>query len=281
LSATTTTQGFELRGEKSSLRPMLRALFDSRDLLRALAKKNFVASYRRASLGMLWAIALPLIEAAVLTVIFSGLIKIRHRLGSDEFFAVFIYAGILPWHYFLGTVSSSVGSIVSGHNLSTRIYFPRAIFPLINVRSNLYGFFPAAGVLLAMSLAFGVPLGFNVLLLIPAFVLLVLLTSGFALVFAALQVYFRDIKWIVQAVTRPWFYASGVFFPLHLAPDPLRGILRINPVVGVLQMFRAGTLGRDTDWEIAVWWTIGWIVALFVLAAFLYRRYDRVFADRL
>jgi lipopolysaccharide transport system permease protein len=277
----TTTQGFELRGEKSALRPMLRALFRSRDLLRALAKKNFVANYRRASLGMIWAIALPLIEAAVLAVIFSGLIKIRHGLRSNEYFAVFIYAGILPWHYFFGTVSSSVSSIVGGSNLSTRIYFPRAIFPLINVRSNLYGFFPAVGVLVAMSFVFGVRPGVHMLLLVPAVVLLILLTSGFSLVFAALQVYFRDIRWIVQAVTRPWFYASGVFFPLDLAGERLQAILRINPVVGVLQMFRAGTIGGDTDWQIAVWWTLGWIAALFVSAALLYRRFDRVFADRL
>jgi lipopolysaccharide transport system permease protein len=278
LSATT-AQEFELKGEKSALGPMLRSLFHSRDLLRALAKKNFVANYRRASLGMLWAVGLPLIEAAVLALVFSSVLKLRASGGRN--FAVFIFAGVLPWSYFLGTLSASVSSIVGGSNLSTRIYFPRAIFPLIHVRSNLYGFAPGVLVLLAMALIFGVDPGVHNLLLIPAVIILVLLTASFSLVFAAAQVYFRDVRWIVQAITRPWFYASGVFFALDRLSPPLQAILRINPAVGVLQMFRAGTIGGDNHWELAVWWTLGWIAVLFTIAALVYQRYDRVFPDRL
>jgi homopolymeric O-antigen transport system permease protein len=279
MSATTTTAGFELRGERSRLLPMLRSLYQSRDLLRALAKKNFVASYRRASLGMLWAVGLPLIEAAVLSVVFSDIIPIR--AGRGRSFPVFMFAGILPWSFFIGTVAASVNAIVGGSNLSTRIYFPRALFPLINVRANLYGFMPAVIILLIMCIVFRVPIGWHMLLLVPAVIHMILLTAAFSLVVAALQVYFRDVKWFVQASIRPWFYATGVFFPLHLAPEGLQAVLRMNPSVGLVQMFRAGTVGGDVNWQIAVWWSVGWTAALLALAAFLYRRYDRVFADRL
>lgn len=280
MSATTASEGFALRGERSTLRPMLRELWESRDLLRALAKKNFIAGYRRASLGMIWTVGLPVIEAAVLAFVFSDIVRIR-QLARQPDFPVFILAGILPWSFFIGSVMSSVTSIIGGSNLSTRIYFPRALFPLITVRANLYGFLPALVVLVIMSLVFGVTPGWHTLVLIPAAAQLMLLTAAFSLVFAAVQVYFRDLKWIIQAILRPWFYATGVFFPLNLAPDHFQAFLRINPTVGVVQMFRVGTVGGDAQWEVAVWWSVGWTVALLFAAAMLYRRYDRVFPDRL
>ena len=273
-----TDQGFELHGSATSLRSMLRSLWASRDLLTMLARKAFTVRYRRASIGMLWAVAMPLIQASVLAVIFSQIIQLDVD-GRNR--ALFIYSGVLPWSFFSSTVGASASAIIDGKDISTRVYFPRAIFPLVVVRANFYGFLPGIVVLLVMTPVLGVPLGPEVFLLLPGVLLLVMLAAGFALVFAALNVYFRDVRHIVAALLIPWFYASGVFFPLSLAPSGLRSLLSVNPMVGMIQLFRAATIGPDEGWEPALWSTAGWCVALFVVAALLYRRFDRVFADLL
>ena len=257
---------------------MLRELLRSRDLIRMLAKKDFFANYRRASFGIMWAVALPVMQALVLSLIFSRIVPVKVGVRN---FPTFVYSGVLPWGFFSGTMSAGVSSIVSGSALSTRIYFPRAVFPLMTVRSNFYGFAPGILVLVAMVFALRVPAGTNVLLLIPAVILLIALSAGFSLVLAALQVYYRDVRWLMSAILIPWFYASGIFFPLQLVPHRLLPVIQANPVVGVIQMFRAATVGADAGWQGALYATVAWVIGLLVIAAFLYRRYDRVFADRM
>lgn len=271
-------EGFELHDSTTPIRAMLRDLWRSRAVLSMLARKAFAVRYRRASIGMLWAVAMPLIQASMLALIFTTVIPIQVS-GRNR--AVFIYSGVLPWAFFSSTIGAAVSSIVDGKDISTRVYFPRAIFPLVVVRSNFYGFLPGVAVLLAMCLILGVPLGVDVLLVVPGIVLLAALSAGFALVFAALNVYFRDVRHLVAALLIPWFYATGVFFPLTAAPDALRTVLNINPTVGMVQLFRAATVGADAGWLTAVWASAAWSVALIVGAAALYRRHDRVFVDLL
>ena len=275
-------RGFELRGESSSLRSLVRDLWASRELLRVLSRKDFFVRYRRASFGMLWAVGLPLVQAVVLGIVFSKLAPgIRAGLRSTEVpYGVFVFSGILPWTFLSAAVTGGANSIVEGQNLATRIYFPRAVLPLVLVGSGLYGFVPGLVILIIMALAYGVPIGVHLLWFIPATAVMVMLSSAMALLFAAMQVYFRDVRHIIAAINLPWFWASGVFYPLEKLAN-LRRWLEINPATGMIQLFRAGIQGASPHFETAVWWTLGWTAVLLVLAAALYRRYDRVFVDLL
>jgi lipopolysaccharide transport system permease protein len=269
--------GFELRGETTSLGGLLRDLWRSRGLLVMLAKKDFFVRYRRAGLGMLWAVGLPLSQAFVLAVIFS--IIVRFRTGVD--YRVFIFSGLIAWQYFDGVLNSSVTSIVSGSGMSSKIYFPRAIFPLEVTVAGLYSFLPALPILFLLIAVFEPgAFGLHMLLLPAAIAVMVLLAASFALVLSALQVYYRDVQWIVSALDKPMFWSAGVIFPLSRI-EGLRRYVEVNPATGLIQLFRAATVGADPHWERALLWTAGWIVALLMAAAFLHRRYDRVFVDLL
>lgn len=276
LLSTVAQEGFELRGESTPLGALVRDLWRSRGLVRILARKDFFVRYRRASFGLLWAVGLPLVQAAVLAVVFSRIA----RFDTEITYAVFVFAGVLPWTVFSGALTGGVASVVENQDVATRIYFPRAVFPLVVVASSLYGFVPGIGVLLVMHAAFGGSFGPEVILLVPATLLLLILTSAFALVLAALQVYFRDVRHILGALMLPWFWASGVFFPLEQIRD-LAGWLRLNPVVGAIELFHAALGAEGTGWTGSVWITIGWAVGLFAAAALLHRRYDRIFVDLL
>ena len=180
----------------------------------------------------------------------------------------------------LGGGDGGSGAIVEGQNLATRIYFPRAVLPLVQVGSAAYGFAPGVLILAIMALAFGVPAGAHLLWFVPAILVMLALSAATALVLAALQVYFRDVRHIIAAVMLPWFFASAVFFPLERV-GAIRPWLEINPAVGMIQLFRAAIQAASPGFESAVWWTLGWIAALAGIAVALYGGYDRVFVDLL
>ena len=269
-----TNAGFELRGEKTSVRGLAVNLWACRELIATLARKDFFVRYRRASFGLVWAIGLPLAQAAVLAAVFSRLARFPTPIN----YATFVYAGMLPWALFSGVLNGAVGSIVEGQAIATRIYFPRAVLPLVVVGANLYGFVPGLLVLTIMALSFGTSLGPELLYWIPATAVMLLLASAFGLVLAVLQVYFRDMRHILTAITLPWFWGSAIFYPLSQFRG-IKTILEANPATGMIQLFRAGLGAADPSWPTAVAWTLGWIVVMWTVAALLYRRFDRVVVD--
>jgi ABC-type polysaccharide/polyol phosphate export permease len=277
MASATVEHGFELRGDHGRLRPLLRDLWRSRELIGILARKDFYVRFRRASFGLLWVIGLPLIQATVLAVVLSQFVKFKTGVP----FPVYVYSGLLPWSFFIGTVSGGTSAIVQGSSLATKIYFPRAVLPIVSALSGFYAFAPGIPVLFALAAVMGAPITPWLLLMIPATALLFFLATAFGLVFAAMQVYFRDMTLIVQAATLPWFWATGVFFPIARLKPGFRAALEKNPTVGVILLYRRAIGEAVAGWTTAVWWSVGWTVALLIVAALIYRRRDRVFIDLL
>jgi len=275
---TATAAGFELTKRPAPISRIARDAWRSRDLILMLAKKDFVARYRRAIFGMAWAIGLPLVQALVLAVVFTHVAKIKTPVN----YPTFVYTGTLAWSFFSQTLGSASTSVVDGQGLATKIYFPRVVLPFSLIGSSLFAFLPGLVTLIIFAAGFGVHIGLRAFLLIPAAAMLVVLTAGFSLVTSALHVYFRDMKYIVQASLLPWFWASAIFFPLYqLKPGLLKTVIEINPVTGVILLFRAAIVGGDPGWTATIPWMVGWTVGLFLVAAYLFRRFDRVFVDLL
>jgi lipopolysaccharide transport system permease protein len=274
--AAAAASGFELAGETTPVPELVGDVWRSRALLAMLARKDFVVRYRRAAFGLLWAVALPLLQALVLALVLSKIV--RFQTGVD--YPVFVYSGMVLWTAFSTSLTYASTSIVDAADLSTKIYFPRAVLPLVSVLSNTYGLVVGVVIFLVMAVATGVSLDAGAVLVVPAVLLTLVLTAGFGLVFAALHVYFRDIRYLVQAALIVWFYASPVFYPLT-ATKNLRPLLELNPMTGVIELFRAGTIGADPAWGTSVLIAVAWAGGLLVVAAFLHRRFNRVFVDLL
>jgi ABC-type polysaccharide/polyol phosphate export permease len=255
----------------------MKQLWESRGLTAMLARKDFFVRYRRASFGLLWAVLLPLFQAVVLAIVFSKVARI-HVPGVN--YTVFIFSGMISWTFFSTVLSAGSTAIVDGAGITTKIYFPRAVLPLVTVASSLYGFAITVVILIAMSLVTGVDLGLNILLLIPAMIVMAMLATAFSLVFSALHVYFRDVRFLVQAMIIAWFYVTPIIYPLTRV-GRLGTFLHINPVTGVVEHFRAATVGADPGWVATLWWTLGWTVVLLAVAVALHRRFNRVFGDLL
>jgi ABC-type polysaccharide/polyol phosphate export permease len=185
------------------------------------------------------------------------------------------------WTYFTATITAGSTSIVDNSNLTNKIYFPRAVLPLVQARANLYSLAINVVLVIILALGFGQHLDAHLLILLPAAVLLVLLCSVAVLTLAALHVYFRDIRYIVQAVFTGLLYLTPVFVPLQRYPSALRNIVLINPATGVAQLFHLALDGTASDWPTAVGVTAAWTVVLGIAAVLLHCRSDRVLADLL
>jgi ABC-type polysaccharide/polyol phosphate export permease len=271
------TAVLQLSAGPSSPRQLITSVWACRELLVTLARKEFFVRYRRASFGVLWAVGLPLIQATVLAIVFSHVVRV-HTTTS---YPVFVFTGMSAWNYVTSTITAGATAIVDNTGLTNKIYFPRAILPLVQVGANLYGLAINLVIVLALALGFGVHIGPHILILVPAAMLLVMLSASAALTLSALHVYFRDVRYIVAAMFTGLVYLTPVFLPLQNYPVALRNVVLANPVTGVEQLFHLAVDGSATDWPIALTVTVAWSIALAIAATAIHCSRDRVLADLL
>src|SRR4051794_9856607 len=274
--AASTTSGFSLDGGPTPLRTIASSTWRSRELIAILARQDFYVRYRRATFGVLWAAAPPLLQAAVLAFVVSKFATFD--TGSD--YGVFVLSGTVAWSTFSSIASAGSTAIVDGSGLSTKIYFPRIVLPLVTVWASSYGLGISAVVLLAATVVTGTGVGPQTLLLVPAIALTLVLGACFAVVLSALHVYFRDVRYLVQAALLVWLYVTPVIYPLD-AVGQFRHWVEANPMTGVVELYRAATVGADPEWATTLLWTGAWCVALATAGMLLHRRFDRTFVDLL
>jgi lipopolysaccharide transport system permease protein len=269
--------GFELEGEATPVGELARDVWRSRPLIQMLAKKDFFVKYRRATFGMLWAACLPLFQASVLALVFSRVVRVE----TEEPYAVFVFPAYAAWSFFSATLPGASTSIVDNAALSNKIYFPRAVLPLASTLGALYSFVFTLVALLGVCVAFGEYPDVDMLLLVPGVALLVLLTAGLALLISGLHVYFRDMRFFLQAALSVWLFVTPVLYPLEQADGALEVAIRANPMTGVCELFRAAVIGGDPGWGSTVVISLVWLAVTLTAALLVHRRYDRVFSDLL
>ena len=263
--------------EPASRRQWLRSLWDHRGVVWVLARKDFQARYKRTSLGVLWAAAVPLLQAVVIITVFSQFI----HAGRGVSYAAFVLSGILVWGgYFSTVVPQGTTAIVDGTSLTDKLWFPRAILPLVPCVSNLVGLAIAVMFLLVGAPILGEAPAAHTLLLIPACLLLFLFTVSLTMLMSALNVYFRDVKFIVTAGLTAWLYATPILYPKSRIGD-LGAWLDFNPMTGITSLFHVAVIGEDGSWGRALVVSLVVTVLLFAAAIEAQRRHDRLFADLL
>jgi lipopolysaccharide transport system permease protein len=266
----------ELDSRPESRRAWLAEFWAHREVLDMLARKDFQVRYKRASFGVVWAVAVPLVQAGIMAVVFSRVI----RIGAGPNFAVFVMGGVIAFSYFNSVIFAGATSIVEAATLTDKVWFPRALLVVVPALSNLVGLAVTLAVLLGVMPLFGVPMGAQLLIFIPATVLLIALSIGFSLVLSALYVYFRDVKFIVQAALLVWIYVTPILYPQHL----LRSIgpwLDANPLTGVVIMFHMATVGSEGPWIRPVVISVAATIVLLLVGIEAQRKHDRLFVDKL
>jgi len=246
-----------------------------RDLLYFLTVRGIKARYAQSVLGVGWAIIQPLFSTLVFTVVFGNLA----RVSSDGIpYALFSFLGLAPWTYFSSTLNESANSLVSNAGLITKVYFPRLVLPLSAALSKLLDFAISLSILVFFMIYFQVAPGWG-LLALPLLLIILLTTSlGLGMILSAMSVQFRDVKHALSFVVQLLMYAAPVVYSTSAVPQAWRFWYSLNPMVGVIEGFRAAFLDRPLPWDL-IWPGAAVGAFLFVFGMFYFRRMEKVFAD--
>ncbi len=254
----------------------LRELVEYKDLLYFLVLRGIKAKYAQSILGIGWAVIQPLFTTLVFTIVFGNLAKVTSD-GMPYF--IFSLTGMVCWNYFSGTLTESTNSLVANANMISKVYFPRLVLPLAAVFSKLLDFIIGMILLIVFLFVYKIPLSIEVLVL-PLLILLLLMTSiGMGMLLSAMAVQYRDVRHAMSFLTQILMYSAPVVYPASSVPEKYQLLYALNPMVGVIEGFRAALLHtRPIPWDFI---GVGAIVAICVLVwgALYFRKMERVFAD--
>jgi lipopolysaccharide transport system permease protein len=255
-----------------------RDLWHYRELFLILAWRDVAVRYKQTLIGIIWAVLRPSLTMVVFTVIFGNIAK----LPSDGHtpYAVMVFAGMLPWYLFSSALTGAAESILANANLIGKVYFPRIIVPVSTLVTALIDFAASLVILLVVMAWYRFAPGWEILLL-PVFVLLALLASlGPGLWITALNLKYRDFRFVIPFLVQIGLYVSPVGFSSAVVPQNWRLLYSLNPMVGIIDGFRWCLLGGNSP----LYWP-GFLLSLVVIAIFLwigithFRRTEKAFAD--
>lgn len=241
MAAPVATRAPNLRNSPERAVRRFKDLWNARQLLENLVRKELKVRYKSSALGFFWALLTPILMTAIFTTIFAYVLRI-----PVYDFASFFLAGFLLWQFFANSVQASVGAIVSNGPLIKKVYFPREVIPLSIVGAQAFH--------LLLALAVTSPLFFfqrgNVLPYLPfvvlALVLLVPFTAGVSMIFAAANVGFRDLEELTQTIFMAWFYATPIIYPIVLVQEQapvFLYLLKANPMAWFVELVRTPLYG--------------------------------------
>lgn len=251
-------------------------LWQYRDLFYFLVRREVKVLYAQSVIGLGWAVIKPIVTMLVFTVIFGKLAKIN---SEGVPYAIFNFAALVPWTYFSNSLTGSTNSLVAAQNMLSKVYFPRLVIPMAPALAKLVDFFIALAIMAVMMAWLGfapTPWALALPLLV---VLMVLTAAGAGMWLTALAVQYRDVKHAISFVVQLLMYVSPVVYPASMIPEKFRMLYALNPMVGVIEGFRASLLGTTPmPWHlIAVGALMAFVV--FVSGVLYFSRKERVFAD--
>jgi lipopolysaccharide transport system permease protein len=251
-------------------------LWAYRELLYFLIWRDVKVRYKQTLLGAAWAILQPVLTMAIFSFFFGRLA----RVPSDGIpYPIFAYTALVPWTLFAHGLNQGSNSLVGGANLLKKVYFPRLCMPLAAVLSGVVDFLLAFVVLIIMMLYYGVSLSLRIWS-VPLFVLLTLVVAlAVGLWFSALNVHYRDVRFVVPFLLQVWLFATPIAYPSSLLTEPWRTLYGLNPMVGVVEAFRWALLGAPTTPGAMVGVSALVALGLLVSGAYYFRRMERTFAD--
>lgn len=254
-----------------------RDLWNYRELFYFLAWRDILVRYKQTVFGVAWALLRPLLTTFVFTVLFSKVCKLP---SGDAPYAILVLAAMLPWQFFSNALSEASNSLVSNSNLVSKIYFPRLVVPASAIITSLVDFLIAAAFLVVLMVWYQFAPNWRVVF-VPVFTLMAFGAAlGAGLWLAALNVKYRDFRYVVPFIVQFGLYVSPIGFSSDVVPAEWRLLYSLNPMVGVIDGFRWAILGGST----ALYWpglamSLGSIAVLLVSGIRYFRKTENSFAD--
>jgi len=255
----------------------LREIPEFRDLLYFLVWRDIKVRYKQTALGVLWVILQPLLAMVLFTIIFGKLA----RVPSDGIpYPLFVYSGLLLWNFFSAALNNSGNSLIANSNLISKVYFPRLIIPASATLSGIPDFLISSVIFIGICIFYNAAPQVAGIILIPFLLFLVIMVAiGCGLWLSALNVEYRDFQYVIPFLLQIWMFATPVIYPSTLFPEKYRWLLALNPMCGIIEAFRAISIGhRQIKWELL---GISIVISslIFVSGLLYFKKVERSFAD--
>jgi len=275
----------------------LRGIWQARELLQNLTNREVRGKYRRTALGQLWSLANPIAAILIYTFIFSFIFRLPAQVGDPsglDNYALWLVCGLLPWLFFNRVLTLGVDSLVQNAGLIQKVYFPRIVLPLSLANATLFTWgLEMAVLVVALSLLGSFVLPWLPLVLVFMLVF-ALFSVGVAMVFSILNVYFRDLSYLLTIVLQFWFYLTPILYPIELVKEQsdrlgglggsnitLLGIYQLNPIEGFVAIFRNLLYdNRAPEWGLVLV-ALAWALGAFALGAWMYAKKEKDLAELL
>jgi lipopolysaccharide transport system permease protein len=254
-----------------------RDLWRYRDLFYFLAWRDVLVRYKQTTVGVLWAVLRPLMTMLVFTLVFSNLAKLP---SGNAPYSILVFAALLPWQFFSNAFVEAGSSLIANSNMISKVYFPRLVIPTSAVIVSFVDFLISFVILLGVMLWYGYLPDWHILTL-PLFVLMAFAAAlGSGLWIAALNVKYRDFRYIIPFVVQIGLYISPVGFSSTIVPDEWRLIYSLNPMVGIIDGFRWAIMRGEAP----LYWpgfllSLVLVVGVFIAGIFYFRKTEKSFAD--
>ena len=253
----------------------LKELKEYKDLFYFLTWRDIKVLYAQTILGFLWAILQPCIQILIFTIVFGKVAKVSTE-GIP--YILFSSVAIIPWTYMSQAMTASSQSLVTGQQMLGKVYFPRLIFPVVPILAKLVDFGISMLIILGVSLYYRVIPTWN-LVLLPLFVMLMMsIALGIGMWLSAMAIRFRDVKLAMPFVIRMLMYTAPIVYSASSIPEKKRMLYSLNPLVSVIEGFRACLLGTPFQWHF-IWPGVVTALILLVSGAFYFQHMERVFVD--
>lgn len=259
----------------------IKSIIKWRELLWQMVGREVKARYKQSILGYFWVILNPLFQMLVMSFAFSIIMRIPTNAASNIPYSIFLFVALLPWTLLSNSLSSASASLVTASSLITKVYFPRTILVLSTIIAKIVDFLFALIILVIYMIIYQIPINFNILWVIPIFLIQQIFTIGLSLFFAAANLLYRDIQYLLNLILILWMYLTPVIYPADIVPERYRFFFQLNPMAVIINAYRQTILGGGVPKYSSL--LIAAIVSFIILLIGLnyFKSREKIFADNI
>lgn len=252
-------------------------LWQYRELFFFLAWRDILVLYKQTIIGVAWSVLRPFLTMVVFTIVFGKIAKLP---SGNTPYPLLVYAAMLPWHFFSNILSESGNALILNTNLISKVYFPRIIIPTTCMIVSLIDWLISFGLFIILMMWYAFMPNWKILMLPFLLVLAALTSLGMGYWIAALNVKYRDFRYVIPFLVQFGLYLSPVGFSSDIIPEQWRLLYSLNPMVGVIDGFRWALLGAEVEmyWQ-GFWLSVSLAIGLFVFGIWFFMKLERQLAD--
>jgi len=254
----------------------LKLTWEYRELLGNLAHREIAQRYKQSVLGYGWVILNPLFQLIVISFVFSAILKIPSLCVP---FIIFLSVALLPWNLFSSSLNSSANVLVNNSTLITKIYFPREILVYATIIAKIVDFFYSCLVLIVFLVFFHIQISASIIWVPVIFVIQFIFMTGLSLIFSALNLFYRDIQYVLALVLMLWMYLTPIMYPVEIIPPQYRFIFSLNPMAVIVNSYRQVILSGKSPNLNSLGIALAVSLGVFLIGFFLFKKLEGLFAD--